>query len=76
MLRCSRVSQVKSRAQDDFLLTSTLEVPPGGEGRLEITVDPRTASKKFIVIISVEYVDRLEVDRVQVSGQVQKSNLE
>jgi hypothetical protein len=49
---------------------STLEIPPGGEGRLDITVDPRSAPEEFDATISVEYVDRLEVDRLSFSGRV------
>lgn len=53
-------------------MLSDLEIPAGGQTKLNIALDPTKATERFSVLVSVEYMDREEVDRVQIVGQVVK----
>jgi hypothetical protein len=47
-------------------------IPPAGNGLLEVVLDPRLASSEFAVSVSVEYQGMAQVDRLLVSGEVEK----
>lgn len=51
-------------------LLSDSEVPPGGKGQLEITINPALSSPDFSVSISISYDERPEIDRLLVSGKI------
>ena len=53
-------------------MVSTLTIPADGTGKLDIILDPKTASEKFDVLLSVEYEDTNQVDRVEIAGTVKR----
>ena len=56
-------------------LVSGSDVPPGGHGNLEIGFNPALSSPEFSISISVSYRGRNEIDRLLVSGRIDR-NLE
>lgn len=51
-------------------LVSGSDVPPGGQGTLEVEFNPALSSPDFSVSISMSYRGRSEIDRLLVSGQI------
>lgn len=51
------------------------DIPPGGQGQLEITFNPALSSPEFSVSVSVSYDDRQEIDRLLVSGKVERGTV-
>lgn len=47
-------------------------IPPGGQGRLRVEVQPALASPQLSASVSIEYEGLAEVDRLLVSGEVLK----
>ncbi len=53
-------------------LVTGSDIPPGGKGQLEIVFNPALSSPEFSVSVSVSYDDRQEIDRLLISGKVDR----
>ena len=53
-------------------LVTGADVPPGGKGEIEVVFNPALSSPEFSVSVSISYDDRREIDRLLISGKIDR----